>query len=162
MLLTGGARDQPARLRTMRDAIAWSYDLLTPEEQRLFRTLAVFDGGFSLDAVEWVWRVTASALSPFDGIASLVDKSLLLSVGTTLVEPRFTMLNTIREYGLDQLALAGDEEEPRTAHAQWCVQFAEQSFVGVHGPAHRHWMEQSETEHDNLRAALAWLIDQGN
>ncbi len=118
-LLTGGARDQPARLRTMRDAIAWSYDLLTPDEQMLFRRLSVFVGGCTLDAAEAVASLGgAPTVDVLAGIASLVDKSLLRRVpGADPDEPRYAMLETIREYGLERLAESGEEAAVRAAHA---------------------------------------------
>jgi predicted ATPase/transcriptional regulator with XRE-family HTH domain len=176
-LLTGGPLDQPARLRTMRDAIAWSHDLLAPEEQQLFRRLAVFVGGCTLEAAEAVAEdgqadrrtdarrslsVRLSACpSRLDGIASLVDKSLLWQ-DAQAGEPRYRMLETIREYGLEQLTASDEAEAVRRQHAEWCQTLAEQSHAGIPGPDQRLWLERSEIEHDNFRSALAWLLDQGD
>ncbi len=167
-LLTGGPLDQPARLRTMRDAIAWSHDLLAPEEQRLFRRLAVFVGGCTLEAP----RVTSaetrrtdvlakSRLRPRSARRSLVDKSLLWQ-DAQAVEPRYRMLETIREYGLEQLTASDEAEAVRRRHAEWCLTLAEQSHAGIPGPDQRPWLERSEVEHDNFRSALAWLLEQGD
>jgi non-specific serine/threonine protein kinase len=163
-LLTDGSRDQPPRLRAMRDAIAWSYDLLTPEEQRLFRRLAVFAGGFTLEAAEAVERVSGTAGSDlFAGIAALVEANLLrLDTGGDGQKPRYTMLETIRDYGLEQLAASGEERAVRDAHAAWCLHLAEQAdqfwFTGAQG----RFAAQLDIEHDNLRAALMWLDQSGD
>jgi non-specific serine/threonine protein kinase len=179
-LLTGGARDLPERQRTLRDTIAWSYDLLPPAEQALFRRLAVFVGGFGLDAAEAVcggWRMGNGGwdgseyptpipdhLSPIDGIASLVDKSLLRQEAGPGMEPRYGMLETIREFGLERLAESGDEETTRRAHADWCIALAEWAWRRSSGG--RRWsipaaepesMRRIEADDHNLRAALAWL-----
>jgi predicted ATPase len=103
-VLTGGARDQPARLRTMRDAIAWSRDLLPPAEQALFRRLAVFVGGFTLGAAEAVVRGAGDASDEiFAGVEALAEQSLVQSLGAMAEEPRFGMLETVREFGLERL-----------------------------------------------------------
>ena len=133
-VLTGGPRDAPARLRTMRDAIAWSHDLLTASERALFRRLAVFAGGFTLEAAEAVAAGDAGTdgvlPSVLDGLASLVDKSLVRTVATAdaeheLGDLRYGMLETIREYGLEQLAASGEDEATRRRHAAWCLALAE-------------------------------------
>ena len=119
-LLTGGPRDLPARLRTMRDAVSWSYELLSPEEQLLFRRLAVFVGGFDLDAAEVVANVNGViGLDVFDGVASLIDKSLLRPAAEGECNPRFTMLETVREFGLEQLKASGESRKVREAHASY-------------------------------------------
>jgi predicted ATPase/DNA-binding CsgD family transcriptional regulator len=163
-LLSGGSRDQPERLRTMRDAIAWSYDLLDANEQRLFRFVSVFVGGFSLDGAETVvsGERQVSVTQPqadqvFECLASLVDKSLLRAETQPDGGARFGMLETIREFGLEQLAASGESEAVHQAHAAWCVELAEQTEPELHGPAQHQWWRLLETEHDNLRAALAWL-----
>ena len=149
-LLTGGPRDRPARLRTMRDAIAWSYDLLTVEEQALFRCLSVFAGGFTLEAAETVIGTV------FDGVASLVGKSLLRLVSGAN-EPRYAMLETIREFGLEQLAASGEEHAIRAAHAAWCVALAERAAPELNGPHQDTWYDRLDEEFGNLRAAFAHL-----
>ena len=108
-LLTGGGSDLPTRQRTMRDAIAWSYDLLTADEQALFRRLAVFAGGFTLSAAE-AMAAPDQYLSVLDGVGALVEQSLVRHTAGSEAEPRFLMLETVREFGLEQLAAAGEGE----------------------------------------------------
>jgi predicted ATPase/DNA-binding CsgD family transcriptional regulator len=164
-LLTAGPRDAPARQQTMRDAIAWSYDLLTPDEQRLFRHLAVFVGGFTLEAADAV-GIRESEVgsksqddapsSVFEVVASLVEQSLLRRLAGANEEPRFGMLETIREFALERLAELGEEAAVRERHVAWCLKFAEEAAPRLHGPDQAIWFDRLEAEHDNLRAALAW------
>ena len=142
-LLTGGARTLPARQQTMRDTIAWSHDLLAPEEQTLFRRLAVFPGGCTIEAAEAV-AAPEETLDVFGGIASLVDESLLRQEEGAEGEPRFRMLETVREFGLEQLEASGDSDATHGRLAAWCLALAEQAeptqFGGTHlarvgGPA---------------------------
>jgi predicted ATPase/DNA-binding CsgD family transcriptional regulator len=167
-LLTDAPVDAPTRQRTMRDAIAWSHDLLSPDEQALFRRLAVFVGGFTLEAADAVASETSgvgseendpTAHPSLDAIASLVAKSLVDRVEQPDDEPRFRMLETIREFGLERLAASGEEAAIRTRHATWCLAMAEQGERGLAGPEQGRWLDRLEAEHDNLRAALAWAID---
>jgi predicted ATPase/DNA-binding CsgD family transcriptional regulator len=192
-LLTAGARDQPDRLRTMRDAIAWSHDLLAPDEQALFRRLAVFVGGFDLDGAEAVAGETgrrqaideigaevaergARGNDPFyrgvapprrpitvlDGIASLVEKSLLREVGGPIAEePRYRMLETIREFGLEQPAARGEESEVRAAHAVWARNLVEHLSERVWNPGDERVLARLDAEHDNVREALVWADSVG-
>jgi non-specific serine/threonine protein kinase len=162
-LLTGGPYDQPARLRTMRDAIAWSHDLLTPAERVLFRRISVFAGGFSLAAAEEVVGADEDpTLDPLEGISSLVDKSLLRQEGVATGEPRFTMLDTIRDYGLEQLAASADDDATRRRLASWCLALAEQEdYVGLFSSVYREWLARIEAEHDNFRLVLGWALDRG-
>src|SRR5262249_16655510 len=125
-VLTGGARDLPARQQTLRTAIAWSYDLLNEGERRVFRRLAVFAGGCTLEAGEAVCNQAGDlGLDVFDGIASLVDKSLLRHEDPVEGEPRFRMLETIREYGLEQLAASGEAAALQRRHAEYYLRLAE-------------------------------------
>jgi predicted ATPase/DNA-binding CsgD family transcriptional regulator len=169
-LLTEGAQDAPIRLRSMRDAIAWSYDLLTEDEQRLFRRLAVFVGGFTLAAAE---TVAADGLDQFDVIAavgSLVERSLLRrmddpSPATELdeeLEPRFGMLETIREFGLEQLAAGGEEAAVTERHVAWCLCLAEQAERAYWGTEQGIWHARLRREIDNVRAALRWAEAHGD
>ena len=125
-VLTGGARDLPARLRTMRDAIAWSYDLLSSEEQRLFRRLAVFRGGFTLDAAEAIGAEIGGDREVFDVVASLADKSLLRREAREDL-PRYRLLETVREYGLEQLAASNELAAARREHAEHFLALAERA-----------------------------------
>ncbi len=162
-LLTGGARDLPARQQTLRGAIEWSHDLLDAAEQKLFRRLSVFVGGCTLEAVEAVCNAkTDLGLDVLDGMASMVDKSLVLQIETDGGEPRFVMLETIREFARERLAGSGDEPITRRAHAAYCIVLAEEEGSGGHGGADSGWLERFDVEHDNFRAALDWLTDQGN
>jgi predicted ATPase/DNA-binding XRE family transcriptional regulator len=169
-LLTGGARDLPERQQTLRDTVAWSHDLLDPAGQALFRRLAVFAGGCSLETVEAVCGSRADERMQSDvleTIVSLVDNSLLVARPETYAhqqheEPRFTMLETIREYALERLASSGEMDQAQLRHAQYYVELAE----AAQPVASKRWDEAEwwskftriEMEHDNLRAALGWAL----
>jgi predicted ATPase/class 3 adenylate cyclase len=156
-ILTGGARDAPARQRTLRDAIAWSHDLLSPHEQTLFRRLAVYAGGCTLEAVEAVANVDGE-LDVLEGMTSLIDDSLLRRAEDAGSDPRFSLLETVREFGLERLSASGEEDTLRQRHAAYFAAFAETLRPGIDGPDQVHVIERLETEQDNLRAALAWAI----
>ncbi|HEY6407500.1 MAG TPA: adenylate/guanylate cyclase domain-containing protein, partial [Ktedonobacteraceae bacterium] len=164
-ILTGGARDLPARQQTLRNTIEWSYHLLTAWEQRLFRRLSVFVGGCTLQAAEAVCTVPDDGAGQvLDGIASLVDKSLLKRLeqtGEGSEEPRLLMLETIREYGLEALTTSGEEQAARQAHADYFLLLAEEAEPALKGPLLVEWLERLEQEHDNLRAALRWAVEGG-
>jgi predicted ATPase/class 3 adenylate cyclase len=155
-LLTGGARTLPARQQTMRATIAWSHDLLSAEEQHLFRRLAAFAGGFTLDAGTEV-ADPDGALDAFAVVASLLDKSLLRQEEGVGDEPRFRMLETVREYGVERLEESSEAADVRTRHAAHFGALAERAAVGLHGPNEMMWTAALEADHDNLRAALDWL-----
>jgi predicted ATPase/class 3 adenylate cyclase/DNA-binding CsgD family transcriptional regulator len=160
-VLTTQVRDLPVRQQTLRGAIAWSYDLLTLEEQRLFRRLAVFVDGCTFQAAEQV----CTAAGGLEGdilelLASLVDKSLLQQVEQVDGEARFWMLQTLREYGLECLASEGETETTRRAHASYYLALAEEAEAALRGPQQVRWLVQLEQEHENLRAALQWLLEQ--
>ena len=162
-LLTDGPVDQPARLRTMRDGIRWSYELLTPDEQRFFRTLSVFVGGFTLDAAEWVASGHRALPQPstLDLLAALVDKSLVQrQLG--LDQTRYGMLETVREFALEALAATGDDAATLDAHADWCLAFAAQAEPGLAGPDFAAWVDRVRAELGNVRAAHAWLFACGD
>ena len=155
-MLTGGGRDLPARQQTMRDAIAWSNDLLTPEEQGLFRRLSVFVGGFTLEAAETIGGdVVPNVL---DAVASLADNSLLRDEDGSIGEPRYLMLETVREFGLERLAASGEEEPIRAAHAAWCLGMVERALPAVGTSRQIDWLHRLEAEQPNLRTALAWSL----
>jgi predicted ATPase/Tfp pilus assembly protein PilF/DNA-binding XRE family transcriptional regulator len=158
-LLTGGPRDLPARLQTMRDAIAWSDGLLDSEEQALFRRLAVFAGGCTLEAVVPVCQVGDDVL---ERLGALMDKSLLQAEEQVEGKLRFGMLQTIQEYALERLAESGEEPEVRHRHLAWCLTLAEVAEPALRGPEQGVWLARLEAEHDNLRAALAWCIGAGD
>jgi len=164
-ILTGGARDMPTRQQTLRNTIEWSYHLLTAWEQRLFRRLSVFVGGCTLQAAEAVCTVPDDGAGQvLDGIASLVDKSLLKRLeqtGEGSEEPRLLMLETIREYGLEALTTSGEEQAARQAHADYFLLLAEEAEPALKGPLLVEWLERLEQEHDNLRAALHWAVEGG-
>jgi predicted ATPase len=162
--LSGGSLDAPDRHRALREAIAWSYDLLTTQEQAVFRRIAVFAGGCTLDAIEAVCSATADAprTDPdelLDVVGSLVDKSLVVSaVDTTTMHTRFTLLETVREFGLEQLATTQEEHDVRARHLQSCHQLARAAFDGMRGPEMTAWLDVLDREHDNLRAAMDFAL----
>jgi predicted ATPase/DNA-binding CsgD family transcriptional regulator len=164
-LLTGGARDLPVRHQTLRNAIAWTHDLLTPAEQALYRRLAVFAGGFTLGAVEEVEGKVReqrdASTSVLDTLASLVDKHLIHRIEEANHEPRFGVLETIREFGLEQLATSGEEAATRDAHAAYFLAMAEANEVPIYNLGRPEALTRIEAEHANLRAALTWLLDTG-
>ena len=165
-LLTGGPRDAPPRLRALRDTIAWSHDLLSPDEQMLFRRLAVFVGGFTLEAAAAVAGEGEAVPSPtiLDLVASLVDKSLLRLEARAGHEPRFGMLETVREFALGRLAASGEEAAVRQRHATFFMTFAERAnYVDDFEPDTKHGrFDPRETEHPNLLAALEWFAAEGD
>lgn len=157
-LLTGGARDLPARQQTMRGAVEWSYELLTEEEKRLFRQLAVFAGGFTLEAAEAICdSMSTEDIEVLDLITSLVDKSLLVSKVQTNRESRFRMLGVIREYAGEALEASGDAEEMRHRHAAYFLVLGE-AEPHLDSAKAAEWLNRLEEEHDNLRAALRWSL----
>jgi predicted ATPase/class 3 adenylate cyclase len=158
--LAGGARDVPIRQRTLRDAIAWSHDLLDPEEAALFARLSVFRGGFSLEAVERVGNpVDELGIDTLEGVASLANKSLVRQAETGPDEPRFFMLETIREYAAERLAASADAEQIRGRHAAFFLDLAERAEPELTGRDQIRWLTVLEREHDNVRAALGWAAE---
>jgi predicted ATPase/serine/threonine protein kinase len=162
-LLTGGARDLPQRQQTLRAAIDWSYDLLSAAEQKLFRRLSVFVGGCNLEGVEAVCDAKADLdLDLLDGMASMVDKSLVQQVGPAQGESRFVMLDTLREYALEKLEASGEQPLTKRAHAAYCLVLAEEEATDESGAQGVEWQERFALEHDNFRAGLDWLTDNGD
>jgi len=142
-LLTGGPRTSPARQQTLRKTIQWSYDLLGPEEQALFRRLAVFAGGWTLEAAEALGQGTAPViLDVMNALASLLDHSLIQQSEQEAEEPRFRMLQTLREYGLELLAATGELQSTQAAHAHFFLALAEQAEPELKGPNQAAWVER--------------------
>jgi predicted ATPase/class 3 adenylate cyclase len=159
-LLAGGSRDLPARQQTLRAAMAWSYDLLSVEEKALFRRLAVFVDGCTIEAAEVVCRAAGELEGDLvDGLVSLVDKSMLRQEEQAEGEPRFRMLQVLREFGLECLDTAGEAEVMRRAHAHFFLRLSEQAEPELRGPNQVAWLERLEQEHENLRAALEWALE---
>jgi predicted ATPase len=161
--LAGGPSDLPPRQQTLRNTIDWSHDLLSPAERTVFRRLAVFVGGCTLEGAEAVcnaYRDLGGDVAP--ALAALVDKSLVQQVGSTAPEQRFSMLETIREHALERLRACGDEPETRRAHAAYCIVLAEEGNLQLPAVERHEWFRRCDLEHDNFRAALDWMISGGN
>ena len=162
-LLTGGARDLPQRQQTLRAAMDWSYDLLNPAEQKLFRRLSVFVGGCTLESVEAVCDTKGDLdLDLLDGMASMVDKSLVQQVEQEQGESRFAMLETIREYASEKLQASGEMASTKRAHAAYCLVLAEEEAAQQSDAEGAQWLERSALELDNFRAGLDWLTETGD
>ncbi|MGH2558527.1 MAG: LuxR C-terminal-related transcriptional regulator [Thermomicrobiales bacterium] len=193
-LLSGGAQDLPARQQTIHDTIAWSYDLLTPNQQATFRRLAVFTGGFTLDAADAVasaqcpvpsaqpqaktslgqadsarlehqpattnWAL-GTGHSALDHVAALIDHSLVLARDRDDDQPRYAMLETVRDFASERLAAAGEEVDARSRHAAWYTTFAETAEPELNGPDQLLWLDRLEMDYDNLHAAQEWILEQG-
>ncbi|HEX5501268.1 MAG TPA: tetratricopeptide repeat protein [Thermomicrobiales bacterium] len=185
--LAGGARDLPERQRTMRATIAWSHELLTPEERALFRRLAVFAGGWTVEAAEAVtevrnengelrngvpaedFSILTSHFSLLDALGSLLDKSMVARVEEPAADgesPRFAMLETIREYAAERLAESpagpGEAVAVRQRHGAYYLAFVAGGRAALKGPAQNAWLVRLAREHDNLRAALGWAAERGD
>jgi tetratricopeptide (TPR) repeat protein len=160
LLLTGGSRDLPARQRTMRDAIAWSYDLLTVSEQSLFRCLAVFAGGWTLEAAEVV-SCGRNTLHVLTGLETFIAASLVQVVEHPDGERRFRMLETVREFGMEQLTFHGELDEVSRRHADYFFSLAQAGGAAISAGRPREWLTRLEAERANLRAALSWLRERG-
>jgi predicted ATPase/class 3 adenylate cyclase/DNA-binding CsgD family transcriptional regulator len=163
-VLTSGAKDVPARQQTLRNTIEWSYQLLDAEGQLLFRRLSVFVGGCTLEAAEAVCADLGDgdgAGPILDGVASLIDKSLVQPTAQKEGELRLVMLETIREYGLECLNARTEMEVTRQAHADYYLALAEDTEPELGGPQQAVWLERLEREHENLRAALQWSLEPG-
>ncbi len=158
-LLTGGALDLPERQQALRKTIDWSYELLNEAERKLFRRLSVFIGGCTLEAAEAVCNTNRDlGLDLFEGLSSLVDKNLVQRVDQAETEPRFAMLETIREYALERLADSEEQSATRRAHAAYCLVLAEEGNPEL-GPTERaRWLSLCDVEIGNFRFALDWLF----
>jgi predicted ATPase/DNA-binding SARP family transcriptional activator len=155
-LLTGGRRDAPQHQQTLRMTLDWSYDLLDPDAQQLFARLGVFAGGCTLPSAEAVCGGDGSVL---EGLAALVDESLVLQRETVAGEPRFSMLEIVREYALERLSASGEGDEARRRHLEHFVAFAEEAEPKLAERDQIAWFARVEDEHDNLRAALSFALD---
>lgn len=159
-VLTGDKQNVAAHQQALRNTIAWSYDLLSSEEQLLFRRLSVFDGEFSLEAAEAVAMALGGMTIPvLDAVASLIDKSLLRQQEQEGSERYLCLLGLVREYGLERLAAIGELEHARDAHAQYYLALAEKAEPALKGAEQAFWLERLEHKHRNLRAALLWLLE---
>jgi len=159
-LLSAGPRDLPARQQTLRGTIQGSYNLLDAGERRLFVMLSVFVGGCTLDAAEQICHIEDNGVPVvLDRVQALVDKSLIGSEHPAGGEARFTMLETIREFGLEQLAVSGEAETVQARHAFYFLDLAERAERELGGEQQADWLRRLEHEHGNLRAALQWAID---
>ena len=164
-LLTGGARDLPERQQTLRNTLDWSFDLLSGGEPALFARLGVFAGTFDLPAAEAVGTAAAGPAVPgraghvMDTLGSLVDSSLV-QPQTRDGEPRFGLLETIREYALERLRDGADWREAHDSHAAYFLALAEPTPAELQGPGQLMWLDRLETEHGNLGAAMSWLVEQ--
>lgn len=159
-LLTGGALDLPERQQTLRNTIDWSHDLLTEAEQKLFRRFSVFIGGSTLEGAEAVCNTSLDlGIDLLEGLSSLVDKNLVQRLEQPHDEPRFTMLQTIREYARERLAASGEESATRRAHAAYCLVLAEEGNPELTAEARDLWLIRCELEIDNFRSALDWLFE---
>jgi predicted ATPase/transcriptional regulator with XRE-family HTH domain len=164
-LLTDGPADLPPRQQTLRNTIAWSYDLLNEQERVLFARLAVFADGFILEAAEAVGNPEGNpAIDVLNCLQSLISKSLVRPVeysrlsATPTEDDHFLILETIREYGLEQLAARGEDGSARLSHAHYFLGLAEQAEPQLRGQGQLSWLDRLDLEHNNLRAALAWSL----
>ena len=161
-MLAGGGVDLPARQRTLRGAIDWSYQLLSEPEQALFRRLSVFSGGWTVEAAEQVAILDPAAdLEIYDGLSALVDQSLVRPPADGPGEPRFDMLQLIREYAAERLAETDEAAVVARRHAEWVLALAESATPALEGGLGVEWLDRLAAEHDNVRAALRWAVDNG-
>ena len=167
-VLIGGAADLPPRQQTLRGAIAWSYDLLDPSEQAVFRRLSVFVGGCTLEAAEAVCGYSGQSsdhhgvvatIHVLNKLASLIDKSLLRFEADAHDQPRYTLLDTVREFGLEQLVAAGENAVTHERHATYYEQLARQAAPHFLAAEQLEWLARVDDEFDNLRTCLAWLLE---
>jgi predicted ATPase len=162
-VLTGGAQNLPSRQQTLHNTLQWSYDLLTQEEQRLFRWLSVFVGGCTLEATEAVCQAEGEqGMEVLEGVTSLLDKSLLQQTAQEDEEPRLQLLETIREYGQERLQADGELAAAEQAHASYYLQLAEEAEPQLKGPEQVIWQGRLAREHQNLRAAIEWALSSGH
>jgi predicted ATPase/DNA-binding CsgD family transcriptional regulator len=158
-LLVGGSRTSSTRHHTLKAALDWSYDLLSPTEKQVFRRLAAFGGGFTLEAAEAICAGEGIAgTDVLDLLAQLVEKSLVVVVQHQDSERRYRLLEPIRQYSLGKLHASGEEADIHQRHRDWYLALAQASYPMLYGPQQAAWVDRLETEHDNLRAALSWSL----
>lgn len=158
-LLAGGARDLPERQRTMQQAIDWSYRLLNSAERALFRRLSVFAGGWDVAAAEAIGAdADLHGASPIDVRSGLLEHSLVVAETTSDGTTRYRMLETIREFGQEQLAATAGADVVRQDHMAWCLSLAEATEPELRGPQQGMWLRRLEAKHGNFRAALRWAV----
>ena len=158
-LLTGGALDLPERQQTLRKTLEWGHDLLTEAERKLFRRLSVFVAGCTLEAAEAVCNTGRDlGTGLFEELSCLVDKNLIQRVDQGEAEPRFAMLETIREYALERLTESGEQSAVRRSHAAYCLVLAEEGNPESSPPDRGRWLARCDVEIDNFRSALDWLF----
>jgi predicted ATPase len=159
---TEGARDLPERQRTMRATLDWSYDLLSDEEQNLFRRLSVFAGGFTLEAAEIIGGAEVKSVDVLEPLGQLVEQSVVAVDGSFEDEEgRYRMLEPVRQYALERLEGSGDEVEARRRHTDYYLALAERASPQLEGAGQVAWLKRLEREYDNLRTALGWLLERG-
>jgi predicted ATPase/DNA-binding SARP family transcriptional activator len=160
-LLTHAARDVPERHRSLHAAVSWSYGLLAPEERAAFRRLAVFRGGWGLEAADAVALASDEfRTDPLDLMSSLLDKSLIRRQSEARAEPRYDMLETLREYGHERLIEAGEAETTAGRHARWFLELADRAAPTLTGVDRGVWLDRLEQESNNFSAAMRWAISQ--
>ena len=160
-MLTGGPRDAPAHQQTLRQTIAWSYDLLEPQQQALLRRLALFRGAFGLAGAEAIAGGAAEGRTVVAGLEALLDESLLLRAPDVAGENRFRLLETVREFARERLAAAGETAAVRRLHATYLLSLAEAAAPALEGPQQAAWLDRLAGAHEDLRAALGWLATHG-
>jgi predicted ATPase/class 3 adenylate cyclase len=160
-ILNAGARGLPDRQRTLRGAIAWSHDLLDADEQHLFARLSVFSGGWTLESAEAVCHRVGQGLDVLDGLASLVDKSLVRRTEPAGSPARFSMLETIREFGHERLQAGPDIDIVRRRHAEYFLDLAAEAEPHLTAGDQVEWLDRCDVEHANIRAALRWAVEAG-
>lgn len=163
-VLTQGARDAPGRQQTLQHTLEWSYRLLNLREQQLFRFLSIFVNGCTFQALETAWKLTGHQQEEewlLEGVASLLEKSMLARSTQETDEPRLYLLRTLREYGLELLTLTGELERFQCVHALYYLELGEEAEPALKGPQPRRWLERLQREHENLREALGFLIAHG-
>lgn len=162
VLSADGMRVVSARQKTVKNAIQWSYDFLSLDEQRCFAFLSIFSGGFALEAAESILSGRFIEKTVTELITSLLDKSLVQRTNDDQGDIRFSMLFTIREFASDHLQHSGLHEKMHDRHAHYFADFAEQAAIKIHGPQQVEWLNRVEADHDNFRAALGWSVSRGS